>query len=307
MLLVSASIRVCLAAVAGLAAPDPQSVDLKPRFTAGREDRFIVEMISKSDAKFVDSPVTRPESYKQKFRIKRRIAEAGEGGARIELVYEAVELAIAAGAKSLAYDSESVNDSESELTLGPMVTPALNKPIIVEVDSLGRFKKVTGNQNKPGAPPSLSLLGDEMFTQLLTPLYGSGCTAESAKVGETWTELRRAPSSQTGVITTTRNYTVAEAKDAAAAITIAGTLALEPSEKAAAARMRIDEQSVSGRFSWDTRAGSLRDYSYNQHMKLLAETDGKQRMAVTDYTVTMKWLEVWPPAATDPKEQPGAK
>lgn len=282
------------------AAVDPVAVDLRPKFVAGQEDRFIVEMNSARQAKFVDSNVNRPETYRQTFRIRRKITEATDAGASIELNYEAVQVAIVVGDKAVSYDSEAINDSESELTFAPTVQPVLNKPITVKVDSMGRVRSVAGNQHALGEAPSMSLLGDDMFTRTLTPLYGLGRETAAAKPGETWTEERKSPSVQTGVVTTTRRYTLGAADGKSAKVTITGDLSLAPSEKATAANTRIEEQSVTGELDWSLTAGSIRNYKYNQLMKLRAETEGKQRIAMTEFAVTIKWLEVWPPAHVPP-------
>ena len=306
MKFVVATILSSLFAASALAV-EPTTVDLKPKFVVGQEDRFVVDMNSSRQAKFVESAVNRPETYRQKLRVKRRVTEVGEAGATLELTYEAVEVAIVAGAKSVNYDSEGINDSEAELSVGASVLPVLNKPVTVQVDAFGRVQKVTGNQNAPGAPPSLSLLGDEMFTRTLTPLYGLGKDPVLVKVGETWTEERKSPAGQTGAITSKRQHTLTSADAKLAKVTITGTLSLEPSEMATAAKTKVQDQSITGNIEWSLTAGSIRSYTYDQHMQLSAETEGKQRMAVTDFSVKMNWIEVWPPVAADTHDKSGQK
>lgn len=302
---VISSALALLSAVTPGAVAEPKTVDLKPKFVVGQEDRFMVEMNSARQAKFVDSNVNRPESYRQRLRVKRRVLEAGEAGAKIELVYEAAEIAIAAGNKSVSYDSEGINDSESELTIGSTVEPALNKPIAVEVDPMGRVKRVSGNTNAPGVPPALSLLGDEMFTRTFVPLYGTGADVASAPVGHTWTEERQSPSAQTGVVTTARRFTLEEANGRTAKFGITGSLSLEPSEKAAAARTRIDSHLVGGSMTWDLVIGCLKEYAYRQEMKLMAETDGRERVALTEYSLVISRIDVWPPVGSAKQETAG--
>ncbi|MFN7020085.1 MAG: hypothetical protein ACK4WH_01995 [Phycisphaerales bacterium] len=307
LVFVISSIFALLSAGALGVGAEPRTVDLKPKFVVGQEDRFMVEMNSARQAKFVDSNVNRPESYRQKLRVKRRVLETGEAGAKLELVYEAAEIAIAAGNKSVGYDSEGINDSESELTVGTAVEPALNKPIIVEVDPLGRVKRVSGNANAPGVPPALSLLGDEMFTRTFVPLYGSGADVASAAVGHTWIEERQSPAAQTGVVTTLRRFTLDEANDRTAKIGISGSLSLEPSEKAAAAKTRIDSSAVTGSMTWSLEIGCVKEYVYRQEMKLMAETDGRERVALTEYSLVISRIEVWPPEGAAKQETTGLK
>jgi len=287
---------VCVCAGA-FGAVEPETVELRPKYVVGQEDRFVAEIESTRAAKFVDSQVNRPESYKQILRVHRKVIEANTEGATIELVFEAADVSIVAGRKIVRYDSEGINGSEPELTLGTSVKSAINRPVRVQVDAYGRPLKVSGNGGDAVTTAAGSLMGDEVFMKMLVPLYGLGKEPAATKIETGWSEERKSKGGQTGVITTTLDYTLKGLEGKLAKIAIDGKMSLEPSEKAREAKTTIDEQSIVGEVVWDTGAGSVRNYRYNLSMKLLAETEGKMRMALTGYSLSIRWLEVWPPVS----------
>lgn len=276
-------------------AAGPESADLRPKFEVGRVDRFTVDMVSTREAKFVESSTTRPEKYQQTLRVRRRIVEANEKGATIEVVLEAAVVAIDAGNRSIRYDSEGINGSEATLAMGATVDPALGRPVMVRVDAKGRAVSVEGNKDSKVIGSSLSLMGDDMFLRTLGPLYGLNAVVASAKEGDGWKEERSADPNKTGVLTTVKQFTVREVSDGLATLAVTGSISLEPSDMAREAKTKIDEHLVNGRIVWDSGAGMIRSYTYDQSMKLLAETEGHMRMAVTSYSLNVEHIAVWPP------------
>jgi hypothetical protein len=287
-------------------APDSVAIDLRPKFVLGREDRFMVEMTSTSEGKWVESQITRPDRYHQKLRVRRTIIEATPEGATLELVYEAAKVAITAGDRSIEFNSEAINDPEPELALGPAIKAAIHKPVRVQVDGHGRFLKMTGAPTEGGPPPANSLMHEDMFRKRLTPLYGLGIEETSHKVGDSWTESVTGAPEQTGTFTTDRTYHLESVHEGVATITVTGALTLAPSPKAAEAKTIIESQSIRGRIDFDHQGGFVRNWTYSQSMKLLAETGGRGRMAVKTYDLSIAWLPVWPPAPPAPPAPPTA-
>lgn len=278
----------------GTAQTTPQTVDLAPKFTVGQEDRFWVDLLTTREARFVDSDVTRPARWEQRARVRRRVLETSPAGAKIEILYETIKVSFVAGNRSVAYDTEIENPPETE-EVGKTVRPALNRPVVVEVDSTGRVVGVTGNKVSEGETPSQSLMGDDTFRTMLSPLFGLTKSPSTVSVGEYWTEVIPGTPQATGTITTRVSRHLRSVENDRVLVTFTGTMTLDPSEKALMSNANIEAQALSGKIEWDLVRGHTISYRQEWMMKLTAETEGRQRAATTTNSAKIDWIEKWPP------------
>ncbi len=254
---------------------DQPRIDLRPRFAAGQENRFVVDMLSRTESQLLDDSLVKIEQYRQRLRMKRRVVSADESGATLELTYEAVAVNLTAGGRSVYFDTEWMNDAEAEEALGEGVRNAVARTFTVVVDPLGRVQSVAGNEQDGTKVASANLIGDDLFKRSLLPMYGLGKEPAATAVGESWEIVRRPPPTQTGQFVHTMTVTLEsfDPVSGRASVRILGSTALEPSEKARQAKAEVTRQSITGEQVWSVLDGACDRSVFRQAMQIRAEVE----------------------------------
>jgi hypothetical protein len=263
-----------LIATAGAVADEPK-LDLKPRFVTGQENRFVVEMHSKTQTQFLDRTRVRLQEYHQRLRVNRKVVETSDTGATLQLKYEAVAVTLVAGNKMLSYDTEGINIPEADQMLGAGVRDAMALTFTVKVDPLGRVVDVTGNEREVTKQAATNLVSDDVLVRSFGPIYGLGKEPAVAAIGETWSTVRKTDPSTTGVYTTTLTSTLTGFADGRATIDQTGVMSLELSEKARLAKAEFTAHDVKGQQIWNVLDGIVDRSAYRQTMEVQADVEAR--------------------------------
>lgn len=263
-----------LLATSGAAADEPK-LDLKPRFVAGQENRYVVEMHSKTQTQFLDRTRVRLQEYHQRLRVNRKVVETSDTGATLQLRYEAVAVTLVAGNKLLSYDTEGINIPEADEMLGAGVRDAMALTFTVKVDPLGRVVDVTGNEREVTKQAATNLVSDDVLVRSFAPMYGLGKEPASAAIGESWSTTRTTDPSTTGVYTTTLTSTLTGLVGGRATIDQAGVMSLELSEKAKLAKAEFVAHDIKGQQIWNVLDGTLDRSAFRQTMEVQADVEAR--------------------------------
>lgn len=251
------------------------TIDLTPRFVVGQENRYVVDMHSKSQTQFLDRSRVRLQEYQQRLRVKRKVVDANDSGATIELKYESVSVNLVAGNKLISFDSNGTNIPEAEEMMGAGVRDAMALTFTVKVDRLGKVLSISGNEKEVAKQAATNLINEDVLVRAMAPLYGLGKDPASAAVGESWTTTRVAAPSTTGVFTTTLTSTLLSAAEGRAHVTVTGAMTLALSDKAKAANAEFMSHDVRGEQIWSVEAGLVDRTAYRQVMEVQADVDGR--------------------------------
>lgn len=263
-----------LIATAGVGADEPK-LDLKPRFVAGQENRFVVEMHSKTQTQFLDRPRVRLQEYHQRLRVNRKVVETSDTGATLQLRYEAVAVTLVAGNKLLSYDTEGINIPEADEMLGAGVRDAMALTFTVKVDPLGRVVDVTGNEREVTRQAATNLVSDDVLIRSFAPIYGLARDPTTVAIGESWSTTRTAAPSATGVYTTTITSTLTGFVGGRATIDQTGVMSLELSEKARLAKAEFVAHDIKGQQIWNVLDGIVDRSAYRQTMEVQADVEAR--------------------------------
>jgi hypothetical protein len=282
-LFVSAIATILLGARLLTAAPaaelprsDEPKIDLRPRFTVGQENRFRVTMVSRTQTQFLDTPRVRLQEYQQTMRVRRKVIEASESGATIEIVYEAVAVTLIAGNKTISFDSDGINSPEPEEVLGPTARNALNRPFTIKVDQYGKVLSVSGNTQDGTKMAAVNLIDTDILTRSLGPIYGLGKEPSTAAIGETWSATRESKPGLTGTFSTTVRSTLRSVTGDRADIDVDGKVNLELSEKAKEGKAELSKQEVRGDQIWNVLGGVVDRSFFQQTMSVTADVEAKK-------------------------------
>ena len=257
-------------------AQDRGKVDLRPRFVVGQENRFTVEMKSRTGTQLLDRSRVRLQEYNQRILVKRRVVSLDEGGgATMEVVYQGVLVTLIAGNKAVTFDTEGTNGTEAEELLGVTARNAINKPFTVKVDALGQVLSVSGNTNEGDKPAAVNLIGSDIIGQSMAPIFGLGSEPEGCTASETWTITRSAPAGKTGKFQLTTTNTLSAVAEPQATIDIRGTVALEPSDMARRGKAEMTASQIVGQQVWNARDGVADRSVYRQEMTIEADVEIK--------------------------------
>lgn len=250
-------------------------LDLKPRYAAGQENRFVVEMHSKTQSQFMDRSRVRLQEYHQRLRVNRKVIETGDAGATLQIKYEAVAVTLVAGNKLLTYDTEGINIPEADEMLGAGVRDAMALTFTIKVDPFGRVVDVSGNEREVTKQAASNLVSDDVLARSFAPLYGLAKEPATAAIGESWATTRVASPTTTGVYTTTITSTLNEFSDSRATISTVGEMKLEMSEKAREAKADFVAHEIKGQQVWNVIEGAVDRSAYRQTMKVQADVEAR--------------------------------
>lgn len=122
------------------AVPQAGIVDLRPRFLAGRQTRYVLEIESSNALRSASTPdLDQDQKQKDRITLAVRVKTATPEGATVEIVYERVEASLKTPDMDISADSAAIPPAKKPKN--PPQTPA---------------KKSTPKQNQPGQsqPPT---------------------------------------------------------------------------------------------------------------------------------------------------------
>jgi hypothetical protein len=102
-------------------------VDLRTKFKAGQQTRYIFEQNSKNAVKSLDGTGGAAETVQEQQQSERiglllKVVESGDAGATIQVVYESIKLTLKTGDDTMEFDSTKVKPAPKTTT--PAKTPA---------------------------------------------------------------------------------------------------------------------------------------------------------------------------------------
>ncbi len=175
-----------------------REVDLRPRFTAGEELKYVMNLENDGSTEMPGVPASKQTSRQQiEFRLKT-ISSDPEKGSTVELIYDSLQIHIDAGENKVDFDSRKpAATSPARKTPGKPATnkPSTSKPAPAKTSP---SRSQPGQKARPGSPapattepePDLSIdpLAEpadptESLVEALKPIVGSKLTLTVAPDG----------------------------------------------------------------------------------------------------------------------------
>lgn len=255
-----------------LAAPGEvvKPVDLRPKWTVGQDVRYKIVAEGTNE---MDVPGMGPQKTTDRQEIAVRLTpkEVTEGGAKVELTYEAIKVNVEGSPRGpQTFDSTKPDEGGP---LGQALRPIVGLTLTLHVDPNGNITEVTGGDSVQVNPRSqwagrLVQKGgvSSMFGRVISGNRASG----QANVGDTWQTSDRIDLSSMGTVKLDAENTLNGLSGNVATIGIKGKLELDTS-RAQAMQMTLTNGTYEGSVQWDVGAGQLNAMEVKQSMSVEAE------------------------------------
>jgi len=244
-------------------------VDLRPKFTKGQEVRYSIKL---------DSRDTGSESGKQssdqEFVILLRCTDTDpESGASLDLVYERVRMKVNNGLMNIDFDSSKPAKDEDPIDAALRSLVGLTLPVKMDPD--GNITSVGGGLGELAGAMGGEFSGADVVKNIFGPITTDKKSPGKAAVGETWT-TEDTMGGGMGQMRITMNHTLASHSGGKAIINTSGKVTMEPSNAGGgkAPQVRISDSTITGKTTWDTELGMLRDMDSRQKFTVQTRQGG---------------------------------
>lgn len=172
-------------------------VDLRPKFKAGQQLRYVMDMDSRGVVKSgEDKDMDQTQSSQQKIVLVMKVKQAGDDGATIGIVYESIKMTMDTPDGKADYDSSKATSKNK--TPGKGTTPGTGKPSQTKPTGAnpGKGRGGTTNPSNPASPatsapgglpagmPSADASMDDMLAQILGPMVGQEMEVKTDRDGK---------------------------------------------------------------------------------------------------------------------------
>lgn len=266
----------------------PATIDLRPKFTKGQELRYRMTMRSTGTTSMpgMDDPLADPaarpapstkgspkaaaepgQEMRQVVDVRFRVVDTlPEGGATVEMIYDALTLESKGPAGEMKFDSAqpASKDDPEAAALRAMIGTTLT----LTVDADGAITGVTGGESLlPGWAGGGAALTGGGAAQAWGPIFGGRRSSGRAAVGDKWTTTDSLALSPIGSFSITTESVLARAGGGTAEVAFQGRIDPARESSPAAGGVQIRSASHVGRYVWDTTAGALRSLTMTQSME----------------------------------------
>ncbi len=295
-------------------------VDLRPKFRAGQQTRYVFEQTSKNQVSSLDGGAETDQKQEQNNRIGLvvKVVESGEAGATVQVVYESIKVSIKSGDEVMEFDSQkiakkpaaappagrpdadadplgAIGDLDAGGMLGLIVGPMVGTTITVKTDHNGAITSVSGGESLGGGLGGLGGAGAGLVPspRPVANWLGVGVGGKSsARVGETWTSTDAMNGTPVGAFTMKTTHTLRSASGGMANLAFQGRIE-PPSESSApgdagASAGQVKSAAYSGTYVWDTRGGALANMDTRMSVVLDGGVMGARARISADTTVRVR-------------------
>lgn len=266
-------------------------VDLRPKFRAGQEARFDMDLRIAGSQAFADLGESKTEST-QKLGLKMVVRDAAPGGsATVDMIYESVSLRSVNPMMTIEFDSAAKPKPEDPIDA--MLRPIVGVTLRLVVDATGNIQSVTPVGDSPSSSAAAGGMGGQLLSQftgadIVRGMFGRIFTISAGdgtySVGETWTN-ESAMGGAMGGWKVRNTYTLESHRGTKANIRISGTVQLDGSASGPAS---IKEGSTSGTATWNTEDGLLDTMDYTQKLVVETRTGAETVRSTQDMTVQVR-------------------
>lgn len=231
-----------------------ESADLTPKFKAGQETRYTIELSDKQEMKAAGHPDLPARVTERRIGVLLRTKQAAETGATIELVCEKCAVTVKQGPDGGSFDSTRPADEDKGDLMAAALRPAIGRSATIKVNAKGEIESLTLS------PELRPVFGDERHARsMLAPILTTWCVGPKSAVGATWTHDDTEMTEEDAPVKTTITHRLESIRVGEARVSTTGKVEVFPAKGAKAPPFTISECKVSGAYTWDTDAGSLKE------------------------------------------------
>ncbi|HYF15907.1 MAG TPA: DUF6263 family protein [Phycisphaerales bacterium] len=232
-------------------AQEGKEIDLRPKFRKGQETRYTLKMDTTSEQRTGEDSAK--QTTTQEIDLTLRVKDVGQdGGATVEMVYDALKLKSDSPLSAWEFDSKSPPSKDGDV--GALLRPVVGLTLTMQTDATGAITSVS---TPPGGAVSGDTLGQftgaDMVKSMFGPITGIARGDGTASVGATWVN-ESVMTAALGAMRMRNTYTLRAHRGNTADLDISGTVSLDGGSQGL---FTIREGSTKGNAAWDTEAGIL--------------------------------------------------
>lgn len=258
-----------------------QKIDLRPLFVEGRERRYTLEQTTTAAV----GTVEQGSALRTTCRFVPKKVGA-DGGATVELDYEAAAMTLTLGKKRRTFDTQDPNAPEGDKTLGRLLRAFAGKSLELEFAPSGEVRKIRGLDEIVAGPDGSLLrpfLDEDALRRVLGKLSTPTVGKESSTIGERWTDREVSEFDEETSLVVELEYRLAGVDEGRARIELGGKARFEARDGAAGpVKYAFEKQSIRGEILWDVRERLLLRHELDTRIVIrgpLADgTDGAMRV-----------------------------
>jgi hypothetical protein len=162
--------------------PSTGTVDLRPKFKAGQQIRYVFDQVAKNQIKSSDpsdNSMDQDQEQTERIGLVMKVVEAGDDGATIQVVYESIKVTLKTPDGPAEYDSTKPKPTAKS----PSPTPSTKSPTKPGTPTI----KSPSTTPAPGGSDPLKDIADldtsGMLGLIVGPMVGSVITVKTDKNG----------------------------------------------------------------------------------------------------------------------------
>lgn len=331
-----AAALVSVTLLSSVVAAQTAKVDLRPKFITGHELRYRMSVHSVGSTSIPgleDTPADVPakktlpknpgaakppapgtepdQEMTQAVDVRFRVVDAyAEGGATVEMIYDAIKLTTKGPLGDTAFDSTKPAAKDGDDPGAAYLRKIVGTTLTLRVDRDGNITDIKGGDALLPAglgDAASSLVSGPGVQQTWGPIFTGRKGSGEASIGEKWTTTDTLNVSPIGAFTITTESVLASARAGNAEVDFKGRI--EPARESSRPGEGIQIRSAShaGKYVWDVAAGSLRTLTMKQSMEAGGTLAGMAMSTTQKSETTVERLEgrsTNPAPAVKPADKP---
>jgi hypothetical protein len=283
----SAAIAAVLATFLALVAPAAaQTIDLRPKFTVGRDFRLTLVTEETTTLSGELLPEASKSSRRGEFQMLLKPVVTEGDTSLVDLTFERVKYSLVDGETKATFDSTQAPKTDEDKTLAEALKPFVNATLKVRFDKDGNITGMEGGDQILGGG-AMGSVGQQLgsvggLNNLLGPVINVKNTKGQVKVGEKWTAESRLGDMGIGQFKVKTDYHAKGMRNGLAEIAFDGKI--DSDSESMSTAMKLKNSTYKGTYLWDTEMGMLKSMEMDQvltiEQSLDANNKGKPDMSV---------------------------
>lgn len=279
-------LAVLVVALGGATSALAQTIDLRPKFTVGRDFRLtlVTEDTTSTSAEALDGAMK--SSQRAEFRLLLKPTGTADDMNRVDLVFERVKYEIDTGETKAKFDSTKPPVTDEDKALAETLKPFVGATLKLTVDRDGNIKNIEGGDALVGG--AMAGIGGQLgsvqgLNTLLGPMTSIKKAPGQVKAGQAWTIEDKTQDVGFGQMKVKTDYKAESVRAGIGTISFKGEFAL--SEEMASTGFKLKNAKYNGKYLWDGEAGMLKSLEMDQKMTLeQSGGDGGKPLMTVDRT-----------------------
>jgi hypothetical protein len=273
-----------------------RGIDLRPKFEKGQQIRYRMEVKNTSSTvqpgtsprRARGQPTPDAESTVE-FGLRLDVREvARDGVATVDMELESMKFRLDGPDMSLEFDSTRPSGSGDDMAAA-ILNSIAGTTMRLTIDRAGNITQITGGEGLAALGRIGAAAGGGSPLQLFDNIMSIKHATGFAEVGQSWENQDMIDSGLLGRLRMDTRHTLTRMQGRDAIVDIRGRTA-QDSEGARTGHVTIRDAAYTGRYVWDTGAGSLKQMDAS--MSVRAETNIGEESAETRSETTVKITKV---------------